>query len=140
MSNDLEDTLAAVDIFSGLSRRQVAKLVKAGRQVRSGSGKEIATEGLGALAFHVILEGTAEVTRGGTVLRQLGQGDHFGEISMIDGKPRSATVSATSELTTFVIPHAQFAELVRKDAELAVGLLVSLCGRVREAEARMPSH
>jgi CRP/FNR family cyclic AMP-dependent transcriptional regulator len=136
LSTALEDTLAAVDIFAGLSRRQIKKLVGAGREVRRDSGKAIATEGLGALAFHVILEGTAEVTRAGNSLRELGPGEYFGEISMIDGKPRSATVSATSELTTFVIPHAEFAELVNKDAELASALLVSLCGRLREAEAR----
>jgi CRP-like cAMP-binding protein len=135
VSTALEDTLAAVDIFAGLSRRQIKKLVEAGKEVRSGSGKAVATEGLGALAFHVILEGTAEVTRAGNSLRELGPGDYFGEISMIDGKPRSATVSATSELTTFVIPHAQFAELVRREAELASALLVGLCGRLREAEA-----
>jgi CRP/FNR family cyclic AMP-dependent transcriptional regulator len=136
VSTAVEDTLAAIDIFAGLSRRQIKRLVEAGKEVRSGSGKAIATEGLGALAFHVILEGTAEVTRAGHSLRELGPGDYFGEISMIDGKPRSATVSATSELTTFVIPHAEFAELVRREPELASALLVSLCGRLREAEAQ----
>lgn len=136
MSTALEDALAAVDIFAGLSRRQIKKLVEAGKEVRSSSEKVIAAEGLGALAFHIILEGTAEVTRAGNSLRELGPGDYFGEISMIDGKPRSATVSATSEMTTFVIPHGQFADLVQRDAELASALLVTLCGRLREAEAR----
>jgi CRP/FNR family cyclic AMP-dependent transcriptional regulator len=136
LSTALEDTLAAVDIFTGLSRRHIKKLVGAGKEVRSESGKSLATEGLGALAFHVILEGTAEVTRAGSSLRDLGPGDYFGEISMIDGKPRSATVSATSNLTTFAIPHTQFADLVKRDAELASALLTSLCNRLREAEAR----
>jgi CRP-like cAMP-binding protein len=136
VSTALEDALAAVDIFAGLSRRQIKKLVEAGKEVRSSSEKVIAAEGLGALAFHIILEGTAEVTRAGNSLRELGPGDYFGEISMIDGKPRSATVSATSEMTTFVIPHGQFADLVQRDAELASALLVTLCGRLREAEAR----
>jgi CRP/FNR family cyclic AMP-dependent transcriptional regulator len=136
LTTALEDTLASIDIFSGLSRRQVKKLVSAGREVRSGAGKEIATEDRGALAFHVILEGTAEVSRAGSPLRTLGAGDYFGEISMIDGNPRSATVTAVSDLTAFAIPHGQFRELVEKDAELAFSLLVSLCGRLREAEAR----
>ena len=136
MGTALENTLADVDIFTGLSRRQIKKLVEAGSEVRSDAGKAIAAEGLGALAFHVILEGTAEVTRAGTSLRELGPGDYFGEISMIDGKPRSATVTATSELTTFVIPHAHFEDLVKRDADLASSLLVTLCGRLREAEAR----
>lgn len=136
MSTALEDTLAAVDIFAGLSRRQIKKLVGAGKEVRSGSGKALATEGLGALALHVILEGTAEVTRAGNSLGTLGPGDYFGEISMIDGKPRSATVTATSELRTFAIPHTQFADLMQRDAEMAWALLKRLCARLREAEAR----
>jgi CRP/FNR family cyclic AMP-dependent transcriptional regulator len=136
LTTDLEDTLAAIDIFSSLSRRQVKKLVAAGREVRSEAGKEIATEDRGALALHVILDGSAEVSRAGRPLRTLGAGDYFGEISMIDGKPRSATVAATTDLTAFAIPHGQFAELVAKDAELASALLVALCGRLREAESR----
>lgn len=136
MSTAIEDTLAAVDIFAGLSRRQIKKLVGAGKEVRSIAGKSLATEGLGALALHVIMEGTAEVTRAGSSLRELGPGDYFGEISMIDGKPRSASVSATSDLTTFAIPHTQFADMVQRDAELASALLKSLCSRLREAEAR----
>jgi CRP/FNR family cyclic AMP-dependent transcriptional regulator len=131
-----EDILPAIDIFSSLSRRQVKKLVSAGREVRSEAGKAIAEEGLGALAFHVILEGTAEVSRAGSQLRSLGPGDYFGEISMIDGKPRSATVSATSDVTAFAIPHAQFKALLQTDSDFAAALLVALCARLREAEAR----
>lgn len=136
MTTAPEDTLAAIDIFSSLSRRQVKKLVSAGREVRSQAGKAIAEEGLGALALHVILEGTAEVTRAGTPLRTLGPGEYFGEISMIDGKPRSATVTATAALTTLAIPHADFRALLETDSEIAATLLVALCGRLREAESR----
>jgi CRP-like cAMP-binding protein len=136
LTTALEDTLAAIDIFSSLSRRQVKRLVSAGREVRSEAGKAVAVEGLGALALHVILEGTAEVSRAGSPLRTLGPGDYFGEISMIDGKPRSATVAATSDLTAFAIPHTDFSALVETDPELASALLVTLCGRLREAESR----
>lgn len=136
MSTQLEDVLSAVDLFASLSRRQVKKLIEAGSNVRSPAGKVLAKEGLGALAFHVVLDGTAEVSRGGQLLRTLEPADYFGEISMIDGKPRSATVTAASELTTFAIPHTDFARLAEKDAELAFALLVALCARIREAEAR----
>ena len=136
MSTQLEDALAAVDLFASLSRRQVKKLVGAGRDVRSPAGKALAKEGLGALAFHVVLDGSAEVSRGGQPLRTLGPGDYFGEISMIDGKPRSATVTAASELTTFAIPHTDFARLIERDTELSSALLVALCARLRQAEAR----
>lgn len=136
MATQLEDALAAVDVFASLSRRQIKKLVDAGQEVRSGAGKELATEGLGALAFHVVLEGTVEVSRGSETLRTLGPGSYFGEISMIDGKPRSASVRAASDVTAFVIPHGAFTSLLEKDAELARAFLVALCGRLREIEKR----
>ena len=136
MSTQLNDALAAVDLFASLSRRQVNKLVDAGREVRCGAGKELATEGLGALAFHILLEGSVEVSRGDETLRTLGPGSYFGEISMIDGKPRSATVTTASEVTAFAIPHSAFASVVEQDGDLARALLLKLCGRLREAEAR----
>jgi len=63
-------------------------------------------------------------------------GRYFGEISMIDGKPRSATVTAVAPMTTLAIPHQDFERLLADEPDFARGLLVNLCARVREAEAR----
>jgi len=139
MSGDVrspEDMLAQVDLFSGLSRRQVKKLFDHGRTVPHESGKQVSSEGLGALAFHLILDGRATVSVAGTEVRTLGSGDYFGEISMIDGKPRSATVTAVEPMTTLAIPHQDFERLLADEPDFARGLLVNLCARVREAEAR----
>jgi len=139
MSGDVrspEDMLAEVDLFSGLSRRQVKKLFDHGRTVQHESGKQVSSEGLGALAFHLILDGRATVSVAGTEVRTLGSGDYFGEISMIDGKPRSATVTAVAPMTTLAIPHQDFERLLADEPDFARGLLVNLCARVREAEAR----
>ena len=67
--------------------------------------------------------------------RTLTVGDHFGEISLIDGKPRSATVSATEPLTTLAVPYQAFQSLLDDDPTCARGLLTVLCARLREAEA-----
>jgi CRP/FNR family transcriptional regulator, cyclic AMP receptor protein len=131
-----EDMLAEVDLFSGLSRRQVRRLLDHGRTVPHESGKQISSEGFGSLAFHLILDGRATVSVGGTEVRTLGSGDYFGEISMIDGKPRSATVTATEPTNTLAIPHADFEELLADDGDFARALLVTLCARLREAESR----
>jgi CRP/FNR family transcriptional regulator, cyclic AMP receptor protein len=131
-----EDMLAEVDLFSGLSTRQMRKLVDRGRTVPHESGQQVAAEGLGSLAFHLVLDGRATVSVAGKEVRTLGSGDYFGEISMIDGKPRSATVTATEPMTTLAIPHQEFERLLADEPEFANALLKTLCARLREAESR----
>lgn len=133
---DPEQLLAGLDLFSGLSRRQVKRLVGLGGQVDYVTGHDVAEEGKGALGFHLVLSGDASVTRGDEQIRELHAGDYFGEISMIDGRARSATVTASTALSTFVISHEVFDKLVGDEPEFARGLLKVLCARLREAEAR----
>ena len=128
------DTLAAIPLFSGVSKRHLKRLVDQAKEVRHESGRVLAQEGLGALAFHLVLEGTVEALRGDTVVRELGPGDYFGEISMIDGKPRSLTVRAVTSVRTLAIPHAAFDKLVDEEPTVARTLLVELCARLRAAE------
>jgi CRP-like cAMP-binding protein len=129
-------TLAEIDLFSGLSSRQLTKVVKSARTVNHEAGRQIAAEGLGALAFHLVIEGTAKVSIGGREVRTLGPGDYFGEISMIDGRPRSATVESVGPLVTLAISHLDFLALVEAEPAFARGLLNTLCSRIREAEAQ----
>jgi CRP/FNR family transcriptional regulator, cyclic AMP receptor protein len=131
-----EETLAGIDLFSGLSRRQLRKLIGRASEVDHAAEHEITTEGLGGLAFHLILSGEVVVRLGGSERRLLGPGDHFGEITMIDGRPRSASVTATRPTRTLAIPHQVFDELLHQEPEFAHGLLRILCARLREADAR----
>ena len=132
-----EKELAQVQLFEGLSKRQLRRLVDESRQVEHEAGHQVAQEGLGALAFHLVLEGDAEVRHGDQVVRTLGPGEYFGEISIIDGKPRSATVAAGDNgLSTFAIPYQAFQNLLDDDPAFARTLLTTLCARLREAEAR----
>jgi CRP/FNR family transcriptional regulator, cyclic AMP receptor protein len=137
--NDVAQTLASVDLFSGLSKRQLSKLVDRAREIRHTDGQAVAAEGQGALAFHLILEGHAKVELQGREVRTLGPGDYFGEISMIDGRPRSATITAADHLTTLVIPHQEFDRILGDEPDFARALLVTLCARLREAEGRQPA-
>lgn len=131
-----ETDLAEVDLFRHLSRARVKRLAHVAKEVSHPSGKSVATEGLGGLAFHLILEGTATVEKDGRTLRRLGPGDYFGEISMIDGRPRSATVTTAEPLRALAIPHQDFEALLDEDPGFARELLKTLCARLREAEAR----
>jgi CRP-like cAMP-binding protein len=134
-SKELQARLAAVPIFAGLSHRQLGKLVDASRTTTHQAGHEVAKEGEGALALHVILDGTAEVTVHGKPKRELKAGDYFGEISLIDGKKRSASVTALTDLHTIAVPHGPFQGLLENEAGVAAGLLKMVCSRLREAEA-----
>jgi len=133
---DLEKMIADVDLFVGLSRAQIRQLAGAAREVSHPPGKAVAAEGHGGLAFHLVLEGQATVSRDGRELRTLGPGDYFGEISMIDGRPRSATVVAGDGLTVLAVPHQEFEKLLERDVDFARAILKSLCARLRDAEAR----
>ncbi len=132
----LAERLAGTDLFQGLSRRHLKKVVELSQTVQHPPGRAVATEGLGALAFHLVLDGQAKVTSDHQEIRTLGPGDYFGEISMIDGKPRSASVEAVDQLTTLVVPHPVFLRLVDEEPTFAKSLLNLLCARIREAEAR----
>lgn len=136
-SQSVQDVLARIDLFHGLSSRHLGKIAKLGQDVSHQPGQPVATEGRGGYAFHVIIDGQADVTVGGAHRRTLTRGDYFGEISLIDGKPRSATVTASGEqpLRTFAIESASFRHLLETEPTVALPLLMKLCERVRALEA-----
>lgn len=138
-SRTSEEMLTGLDLFSGLSKRQAKHLVARAREVTHLAGKKVANEGGGGVGFHLILSGRATVTRGSRVIRTLGAGDYFGEISMIDGKPRSATVTIDEDVHALAIDHGVFATLLDEQPGFARAMLVGLCSRLREAEARADS-
>ena len=134
-ATDVQAHLARVPIFAGLSSRQLGRLAGSSRRTTHHAGHEIAKEGEGALALHIILDGTAEVTVHGSPKRELRAGDYFGEISLIDGKKRSASVTAKTHVHTLAVPHGAFQQLLESEPGFAAGLLKLICARLREAEA-----
>jgi len=136
MPDDLDDRLAKVDLFAGFSRKSLARLSRSGRKVQHKPGHEVASEGGGAAAFHLILDGRGYVDVGGVPRRDLGPGQYFGEISLVDGKPRSATVRAGDDgLRTFAIPVWEFRAMLDEYPEVTRALLENLCARIRNVEA-----
>jgi CRP-like cAMP-binding protein len=96
------------------------------------AGQVLCRQGEGGEEFFVIVSGTAEVKRDGRSLRQLGPGDFFGEIALIDHGPRTATVVATSAMRCLVLAHGQFRNVLGQNAAIALAVLEALgrrCGR-----------
>lgn len=134
-SHDTADLLSKTNIFSGLSRRQLKRVIAQSREVDHEAGHEIALEGVLGLAFHLLLSGEVVVSIGSKEVRRLHRGQYFGEIAMIDGKPRSATVTVTEPTRTLVVPHYLFVELIEEEPAFTRDLLSLLCARLREADS-----
>jgi CRP/FNR family transcriptional regulator, cyclic AMP receptor protein len=131
VADEERDALRAVPLFAGLSEKDLDRVEAITKRVEHPAGKAVVEEDQSAVGFHLILEGTAETSAGGTVLSTLAAGDYFGEISLLDGQPRSATVTATSDLITLAIPEWNFSRLVDEHPEMMKALLIALCSRVR---------
>ena len=130
------DALRKVDLFAGVNDRALGKIAARTRTTNHAPGKVVTSEGQDAVGFHLILDGAAEVLVNNAVVGALRAGDYFGEISLIDGGPRSATIRATEQLTTLSLPTWDFAPLLDEEPQLTKSLLLAMCKRVRAAESR----
>ncbi|MBM7787702.1 cyclic nucleotide-binding domain-containing protein [Tenggerimyces flavus] len=131
------EQLGQVPLLADLSRWDLGRIASQGREVQHPPGHEVTEEGGRAVGFHLVLDGGAEVEIGGESRAALKAGDYFGEISLIDGKPRTATVRAGADgMRTFALQAGEFSAILDKHPELARPLLLTLCGRLREAEER----
>jgi CRP-like cAMP-binding protein len=134
-SSTVADAFAATDLFGSLNKRTINRIADSAKTTNHGAGKEITTQGEEGVGFHLILSGAATVTVNGKAVSHLRPGDYFGEISLIDGKRRSATVITDAETTTAALSAWQFRPMLDEVPGLAKHLLLVLCERVRKAEA-----
>src|SRR5882757_2363899 len=123
-----------VPIFAGVRDKELGRLVKAMRDSRFNEGEVITTEGRSGVGFFLIEHGNATVSLRGEIVRTLGPGDHFGEIALIDEGPRSATVTATTDLRCRGLAAWEFKSFVQEHPEVAWPLLETLASRLRDAE------
>lgn len=137
--SELVERLGQVPLFSGFGRKEREAVIRSSSEVTHPAGKEVVSEGRDGVGFHLILSGSAVVTQGGRTLGVLGPGEYFGEIALIDGGPRAATVRAETELRTLSITAWDFKPLLHEHPLMAEKLLVELCRRVRVAEGRTAS-
>src|SRR5262245_4350897 len=130
----VDETLTRVPLFSGVKEKDLKKLRKRMQERSFNEGEVITTQGETGLGFFVIEAGNASVSRDERVVRNLGPGDFFGEVALIDDGPRSATVVATTELSCRGMSAWEFKPFVEEHPEVAWALLETLVGRLREAE------
>jgi CRP-like cAMP-binding protein len=126
------ESLSAIPLFANLSSRQLRKLARSASEDSYEAGSLIVQEGGRTETLFVILEGRARFERDGRTVGTRGAGDFFGEISMIDGRRRAASVIAETPMRCLVIYHDRLRKIAMEDPRMAWSLLQSLAGRVRE--------
>jgi CRP/FNR family cyclic AMP-dependent transcriptional regulator len=135
MAEDRVEALRQVPLFRELSDKDLRMVLEISKEVHHPRGKAVVEEDRSAAGFHLILEGTAEVSTGGSAVSTMGPTDYFGEMSLLDGKPRSATVTATSDLRTLSVPVWNFRKLLDDHPSIMRAMLVELSERVRRLSA-----
>lgn len=128
--------LRQVWLFEQCSSRELAQLDSVMTEVDVPAGRELACQGADGREFVVLVDGKAEVTRDGSHLATLGPGDFFGEMSLLDKRPRTATVTTTDASRVLVMTVSAFNALVRTMPSVTHKMLVVLAGRLRDVEAR----
>ncbi|MFN0095423.1 MAG: PEP/pyruvate-binding domain-containing protein [Dehalococcoidia bacterium] len=127
--------LTSVPLFAGLDPKQAAEVAGLLKERRFTDGETVLMEGSGGAAFFLIESGEAIVTIKGEEQARLGPGDFFGELALIDGGPRSATVTAAGALRCYGLTLWEFRPMVEKNGAIAWRLLEALAKQLRAARA-----
>ena len=129
------DALAQVPLFAGLAPRHLKRLADLTEEQRYMEGSRVVRDGDIGDTFYVVLQGEAKVTSpSGRVVNRVRPGDFFGEISLLDGGPRTASVVADTPLTMLALPRAAFLKMIRQEPEVGVKLLGYAASMLRRLE------
>jgi CRP-like cAMP-binding protein len=130
-NQDAVKMLGNVPLFSECSSKELEAIYRAAKEVEHAAGHVIAREGDSGVGFFLILEGQASVTVGGHQRNELGPGDFFGEISLLDEGPRTATVTAETPMRLLAIAAWVFKGLIEQYPSIASKMLKVVAQRLR---------
>ncbi|MDQ2673738.1 MAG: cyclic nucleotide-binding domain-containing protein [Chloroflexota bacterium] len=131
---ELQQQLASIPLLAGLDDRTRRRLADTGKRRTYGQDEAIVTEGSTGTAFYIVLSGRARVVRDGEVIGELGGGDFFGELALIEEHARTASVIAAEETDCLLFPAWEFTALLEEQPQLAVQILKVLIGRLHRRE------
>jgi cGMP-dependent protein kinase len=121
-----QELLTNVDLFRDLDKRELREVADAMKEYTFSAGHEIVTQGKDGVGFFVIADGTAKVTVDGGEVRTLRAGDYFGEIGLLAEAPRTATVTAESDVTCWGLVAWAFRPIVEANGSIAWKLLQAM--------------
>ena len=125
--------LAEVPLFADCSQRDLQTVARVVRDIPHRAGTVIAREGEPGIGLFILVEGTADVTIGGKKKATLGPGEFFGEIALLDGGPRTATVTANTDVQMLGLTEWVFRGLMQEHPSIALKTLQQMAGRLRSA-------
>ena len=125
------DTLKKVPLFADLDNKELEQIASSMRERKFRAGDTVTQEGAGGVGFFVVQEGEADVTVGGEVRGSIGSGDYFGEIALINESPRTATITARTDLLCYGMTPWDFRPLVESNSTIAWKLLTAMAEKMR---------
>lgn len=136
MASQVELDLADIWLFSTCSATQLRAIHRAAELVEVAKDQILCSEGSEGSEFSLIVEGTAVVRRRGRTVARLGPGQYFGELSLLDHRPRSASVVSTSPMRLLVLSQDRFEALLQRTPAMATKLMAAMAARLRAADTK----
>ncbi len=125
------DMLKKVPLFAGLDNKELQEIARSMRERRFKAGDTVTQEGAGGVGFFVVEEGQADVNVGGESKGSVGPGDYFGEIALINESPRTATLTARTDMLCYGMTPWDFRPLVETNSTIALKLLTAMAEKMR---------
>ena len=125
------DTLKKVPLFAGLDNKELLQIASSMRERKFKAGDTVTQEGAGGVGFFVVEQGQADVSVGGESKGSVGPGDYFGEIALINESPRTATLTARTDMLCYGMTPWDFRPLVESNSTIAWKLLTAMAEKMR---------
>jgi CRP/FNR family cyclic AMP-dependent transcriptional regulator len=132
----IDERLATVPLFEGLSKKQLRRISVLMTPLDLPAGKVLTREGQPGYEFVIVLEGEVEVRQGDRVVATRGPGEYVGEIALLDKRPRTATVVATTPVSVEVLSRREFMSLLAEAPELSEQILETMAQRLADDARR----
>jgi CRP-like cAMP-binding protein len=134
------ERLAQVQLFKACSKRELSRIAALTEEVEAPAGKVLMRQGDPGREAFVILDGTAKATVRGKKPHKMGPGECFGEMALLHSAPRSATVTAETDMHLVVLSSREFSTLIEDVPSVARKVIAAMAERLRDAEKAQPHH
>jgi len=135
-----EERLAKIPLFRACTKQDLRRIASLADYDTAKRGEVIVREGRRGNELYVIVTGQADVSRDGEVVATLGAGDYFGELAVLRPAPRTATVTATTDVDLLIVTARELAILLTDVPLLARKLLSGMAARIQDADAKTHDH